>query len=93
MRVFMILAFTGLVAAPALAQTAPAAAPEGVTVTDTRITCIRQDAPTGSRIGGKKVCHTEAEWKQIHANAQLDMMNLQDRMSNSFQGAANAAGQ
>ncbi len=66
---------------------------ESTTVTETKLTCIHQDAPTGSRIGGKKVCHTEAQWREIRAQAALDMQNLQTRSDNGFQGAANAAGQ
>jgi len=65
---------------------------ESVTVTENKILCVHQDAPTGSRIGAKKICHTNAEWKTIHANAEQDMHYLQDRYDNMQEGAALAAG-
>ncbi|HWX90598.1 MAG TPA: hypothetical protein VNY75_09850 [Rhizomicrobium sp.] len=61
-------------------------------MTENRILCIHQDAPTGSRLGAKKVCHTNAEWRTIHANAEQDMLRLQDRNDNGMIGAALAAG-
>src|SRR5437899_13091383 len=54
-------------AAPAIAQTAPAAqAPPAAPAKDkdsNRIICERQDE-IGTRLGGKKVCKTAAEWQQ-----------------------------
>ena len=91
-----VLAATGMlaVAGSAGAQpAAPAQAPsdESVTVSENRIMCVHQDAPTGSRIGSKKICHTNAEWKNIHANAEQDMRYLQDR-STTCRKALPAAG-
>jgi hypothetical protein len=83
------------VAGGAMAQPtapAPAASDESVIVTENRILCVHQDAPTGSRIGAKKICHTNAEWKNIHANAEQDMHYLQDRYDNMQEGAALNAG-
>ena len=99
MRIFrnFVVAVSGLlaVAGGAMEQpAAPAQAPsdESVTVTENRIMCVHQDAPTGSRLGAKKICHTNAEWKTIHANAEQDMHYLQDRYDNMQEGAALAAG-
>lgn len=82
-------------AASAMAQPAPPVAPgvESTTVTENRILCVHQDARTGSRIGSKNVCHTMAEWRTIHANADQDMRTLQEHHDLGIQGAANAAGQ
>jgi hypothetical protein len=93
-----VFAATGLLtmAGSAIAQPAapaPAASDESVIVSENRILCVHQDAPTGSRIGAKKICHTNAEWKTIHANAEQDMHYLQDRHDNMQEGAALAAGQ
>jgi hypothetical protein len=78
------------VAGGAIAQ--PAASDESVTVSENRIMCVHQDAPTGSRMGAKKICHTNAEWRTIHANAEQDMHYLQDRIDNGMEGAALNAG-
>lgn len=95
MRVFrnFALAVIGVLAAAGSAAAQPAAPDvESATVTENRILCVHQDAPTGSRLGAKKVCHTNAEWRTIHANADQDMRTLQDRSDNSAIGAALAAG-
>jgi len=99
MRVFrnFVVAVSGLlvVAGAAMAQPvapAPAASDESVTVSENRIMCVHQDAPTGSRLGAKKICHTNAQWRTIHANAEQDMLHMQDRMDNSMEGAALNAG-
>lgn len=38
-----------------------------------RVTC-RQEEEIGTRLGGKRVCHTQREWKQIARDGQ-DMLN------------------
>lgn len=80
----------------ALAQTtADVPAPvEHATVTgqSDNVVCVHSEPPTGSRFGAKKVCHTTAEWRNIHANAQDSMHYLQDRQDNMVEGAALAAG-
>ena len=42
------------------AHAAPAS--EGVKAPNTKKTCRKQQPPTGSRLGAKKVCATAAEW-------------------------------
>lgn len=77
----------------ALAQT-PSPPVEGATVTgEGEVICQHNDAPTGSHFGAKKVCHTAAEWRTIHANAQDSMRYMQDRHDNMVEGRALAAGQ
>jgi hypothetical protein len=41
---------------------------------DDKIICRDEDAPTGSRLGSKHVCHTRREWKQMTQDGQ-DMLN------------------
>ena len=59
---------------------------------DSKVVCIHGDPPTGSRMGAKKICHTNAEWRTIHANAAQLMNTFQDRGDFAAQGAANAGG-
>jgi len=88
-----VLSVAGGVIAQAAAPAAPAPSEESVIVSQSRILCVHQDAPTGSRIGAKNVCHTIAEWRDIRANAEQDMLYMQERYDNAQQGKANAAGQ
>ena len=53
---------------------------------------MHQDAPTGSRMGGKKVCHTASEWATIRANSQTDLQTLQDRQAFGAQLSAQGMG-
>ena len=67
MKIFVAATGVLILAAPAVAQTAPAAqsAPPA-TAKDkdpNRIICEREDE-IGTRLGGKKVCKTAAEWQQ-----------------------------
>lgn len=88
-----VLAATGMLAVAVSASAQPAAPDvESATVTENRILCVHQDAPTGSRLGAKKVCHTNAEWRTIHANTEQDMLRMQDRYDNGMVGASLAAG-
>ncbi len=78
----------------ALAQDAPAPPVEKKTVTSVKadpISCVHSDAPTGSRMGATKVCHTRSEWQTIHANAQYDMQRLSDHADIGGQLAAQAS--
>jgi hypothetical protein len=92
-----VVAASGLLAVAGGAMAQPAAptqatSDESVTVSENRIMCVHQDAPTGSRLGAKKVCHTNAEWRTIHANAEQYMLHMQDRIDNGMEGAALNAG-
>ncbi|MCT8003691.1 hypothetical protein NZL82_17605 [Sphingomonas sanguinis] len=41
----------------------------------------RSEAPTGSRLGGRKVCHTREEWDMIAADARKDVDDAASRLS------------
>lgn len=58
--VFALVAF----AAPAMAQQAPATDGKAA-ATEERPICRRVGAATGSIMGGKRVCHTKAEWAAL----------------------------
>ena len=78
-----VMALVALCGAAAAQEAAPV---ENKTVIENKnptqkISCVHQDAPTGSRMGGKKVCHTEAEWATIRANSQDTFTTLQDRQA------------
>ena len=67
MKIFAAATAALVLAAPAVAQTPPAAqsaAPATAKDKDpNRIICERQEE-IGTRLGGKKVCKTAAEWQQ-----------------------------
>lgn len=66
MRFVSLVALLAL-SAPAIAQEAPAAASKPK---EEKKICRMVDA-TGSILGGKRVCHTKAEWAQIAEQARL----------------------
>jgi hypothetical protein len=62
-----------LIAAPALAQTTPAAPAAPVTAPDlNQVVCQKQEV-TGSRLQTKRVCRTRAEWAEMQ---RLDRQEL-----------------
>ena len=65
---------------------------ESTTVSQDKVLCVHQDAPTGSHIGSKSVCHTMAQWRTIHDNSEQDMRYLQEHHDLAVEGAALAAG-
>ena len=50
-------------------------APKG----DDEIVCKKEPPPIGSRMGGKKVCRTVAEWRRIQAAAKETTDEIQSR--------------
>ncbi|NNC73025.1 MAG: hypothetical protein HKN78_09140 [Sphingomonadaceae bacterium] len=82
------LAGTMMVAAPALAfddvlegasdGTNPSAA--------ATLSCRRYAAPTGSRIGGARVCRTQTQWSVIdrEIEQQLESAGLRSRLGNTL---------
>jgi hypothetical protein len=74
-----------LVSSPALAQStpqAPATAPATGAATpgdaDTKPVC-KTVVPTGSRLGGKRECHTKSEWAELLKQRKLDRGIINDR--------------
>lgn len=83
MRVGVFSAALGLAmlaAAPAgsFTQEESASADDGVT-SSTEIICRRQPAPTGSRIGGRNICKTQAQWDRINRESRDLVEEAQNR--------------
>jgi hypothetical protein len=47
---------------------------------DAKLVC-RTVLPTGSRLGGKRVCLPKSEWKRLHDGSREEVSELQDRAS------------
>lgn len=47
---------------------------------DKKVIC-RTEGTTGSRLGGRRVCHTREEWDAIAANARNDVENATGRLN------------
>jgi hypothetical protein len=71
-------------AAPA-APAAPAAAPAPKGKNDPDKVVCRTILPTGTRLGGTRVCHTQAEWADITRDSQRTTESAQ---VHGFQGGA-----
>jgi hypothetical protein len=48
---------------------------------DQQVVCKKVDAPTGSRMGGKKVCHTAADWRRLQEASKEVVDDAQKRDS------------
>ncbi|HEY9234723.1 MULTISPECIES: hypothetical protein [Phenylobacterium] len=61
--------------AQAAPQSTPAAAPAAAKPQKEKMVC-KEEPVTGSRFG-KRVCHTESEWRQLRQDAQNDTSRMQ----------------
>lgn len=75
------LAATLAVATPAAAQNGEAAQASN---DSTEIVCRRLAAPTGSRLGRRNVCKTQAEWEAEQAQYRQEVQRQQDLSHQSF---------
>ncbi|MDQ1229219.1 hypothetical protein [Sphingomonas sp. SORGH_AS_0879] len=69
---WLLLALTGQ-------EVQPTPAPPKVK--DKERTICRSEGTTGSRLGGRRVCHTREEWDMIAANARKDVEDAASRMT------------
>lgn len=79
---FSVISMGGVFAGQDDHQTlAPAAAPavEPSKATSNDQVCKKMPAPTGTRLGGRTICHTQAEWDDMQRNAQHSVQDLQVR--------------
>ena len=67
-------------AAAAPATPATTAAPD-----DAKVVC-KTISPTGSRLGGKRVCMTKAEWRRMNKEGEEATRDIQDNYSKSPEG-------
>ena len=85
MKIIAVAAAALCLAAPAIAQTPPATqAPSAAPAKDkdpNRIICEREDE-IGTRLGGKKVCKTAAEW-QLERQQQRETLEGVQRQGTS----------
>jgi hypothetical protein len=82
MRVVSLLALM-LFSTPVIAQDAqPAAKAEA----EEKKICRRAEPATGSMMGGKRVCHTKAEWAQIDAQNQANTDRALNRRRTGMPG-------
>lgn len=79
MRVIIIAAlFVAAVPGSVLAQDAAGTSAATTPPPIEKKTC-RTYGTTGSILGGKRICHTKAEWAQLDGEAQRDVDNLRNR--------------
>ena len=101
MRTFLLLALSVGFALPAFAgDTAspppPATPPASQTSTDTaymnEIVCKKMPPPTGTRLGGRNICLTRAQWQNAEQRSQDTIRNVQDRGGMDSPAAAHGGG-
>lgn len=56
----------------------PAASPD-----DNVVVCKKLDPPTGSHLPSPPTCHTKAQWKQIQADSQNTIQDIQQHGAES----------
>ncbi|MEQ9663805.1 MAG: hypothetical protein RLN87_14815 [Parasphingopyxis sp.] len=74
------IGIAALAGAPAVAQQTASAenqASEGEVNASNEILCRRQPPPTGSRIGGRNICKTRAEWERLQREARNEIEDAQ----------------
>lgn len=82
----IVIAISSLtLAAPAIAQIAPTdpASPSSTQSKlkdQNRMICEKQEE-IGSRLGGKKVCHTAAEWQELRRQNKEQIDDWQQRLT------------
>ena len=82
LRSALLIAIASLVAAPAAAQITfenqppPTQPATGKAQDGSKVICERQEE-IGSRLGGKKVCKTAAEWQQERAQQRRTLEDVQ----------------
>lgn len=71
-----------LLALPAMALAAPAAAQDGLDAESfdgpNEIECRRIPPPPGTRLGQRNICKTRAEWQQLQRENRNEVMRQQD---------------
>lgn len=70
--------------APTMVGVAPAHAQDEADTEETvsparRIVCRRMAAPSGSRLGARRICRTQAEWDIGERENRIEVQRQQDR--------------
>lgn len=67
-----------IVASPAAAQTTDSAQGQNAQPAKAKLICEKEQE-TGSRLGGRRVCHTQEEWDQIRAETRQNLEKIQQQ--------------
>jgi hypothetical protein len=69
---------------PAATDTAANPATPPAEDPDDKVVCKKEEPMTGSRVGGRKICHTVREWRKQQTGAKevVDHIQYQGRVSN-----------
>lgn len=77
---------------PSLAssQSVDEGATEDTTNASNTVICRRTPAPTGTRIGSRRICKTEAQWQRLEEEQRTALENsgLRSRFGNEDEGLA-----
>jgi hypothetical protein len=74
-----------MAAAPASESTAPDAAARASAYSTKKI--CREEVDIGTRLGGKRICRTRAEWDQIKSESRKTTERIQSSTSACLRGA------
>jgi hypothetical protein len=87
-QAFILGAVAGLVmaASPASESTAPDAAARASAYSTKKI--CREEVDLGTRLGGKRICRTRAEWDQIRSDSRKTTEKIQSSTSACLRGGA-----
>jgi hypothetical protein len=85
-QAFILAAVAGLVmaAAPTSESTAPDAAARASAYSTKKI--CREEVDLGTRLGGKRICRTKAEWDAIRAESRRTTEKVQSSTSACLRG-------
>lgn len=62
-----------------LAQTTTATSTPASTEDPNRIVCHMSAAPTGSRLGSSRECHTQRQWDEMHQQQKQTVNDMQSK--------------
>lgn len=80
---FMLASASAFAADPGASASPPPSSTEATTTAATassnldRVVCREGPAPTGSRLGGGRVCHTQRQWNDIQQQSQDQLSRQQ----------------
>jgi hypothetical protein len=66
-------------ATPPAPPTPPPPENKATNAEDQKVVCKKIDPPVGTRVGGKRVCHTVADWRRLQEASQEVVEDVQKR--------------
>jgi len=73
----LAVGFAGLAGAAVAQQAAPPSTSASSDNDPNRIICHSQAAPTGTRLGGSRECHTQKQWEDMRQEQQKMLNDVQ----------------